>query len=57
MEEDFAIMESSFAIVRILQKYPDIRLPPDVPNESVGAERQHFGLVFTSAEGTNVLLS
>lgn len=49
-------MESSYAIVRILQKYPRIRLPPDVPNEPVGAERQHLGIVLTSAEGTKVLL-
>lgn len=54
--EDYALMESSYAIVRILQKYPNIRLPPNIPNLPVGQERQHLSIVLTSAEGTKVLL-
>jgi len=54
--EDYALMESSYAIIRILQRYPGIRLPPGVPNESTGKERQHLGIVLTSAEGTKVML-
>ncbi|KAK7952489.1 uncharacterized protein PG986_008217 [Apiospora aurea] len=54
--EDYALMESSYAIVRILQKYPNIRLPPNIPNLPVGEERQHLSIVLTSAEGTKVLL-
>lgn len=49
-------MESSYAIVKILQRYPGIRLPPEIPNEPVGAERQQLGIVLASAEGTKVLL-
>ncbi|KAK8036066.1 hypothetical protein PG991_002139 [Apiospora marii] len=54
--KDYALMESSYAIVRILQKYPNIRLPPNIPNLPVGQERQHLSIVLTSAEGTKVLL-
>ncbi|KAK1673931.1 cytochrome P450 [Colletotrichum godetiae] len=54
--EDYAIMEASYAIVRMLQKFPGIRLPPGVPNEPVGMKRQHLGIVLTSAEGAQVLL-
>ena len=49
-------MESSYAIIRILQKYPNIRLPPSEPNEPVGAERQNLSIVLTSADGVKVLL-
>jgi hypothetical protein len=49
-------MESSYAIIRILQRYPNIRLPPGVANLDVGAEKQNLSIVFTSAEGTQVLL-
>ncbi|TAQ86300.1 hypothetical protein B7494_g5374 [Chlorociboria aeruginascens] len=38
--KDFALMETSYAMIRILQAFPAIRLPPGVPNEPVGAERQ-----------------
>jgi hypothetical protein len=54
--EDFALMEASYAVVRILQTFPATRLPPGVPNEPVGAERQNLTIVLSSAEGTKVLL-
>lgn len=54
--EDFALMEASYAIVRILQKFPRARLPPGVPNEPVGSERQNLTIVLSSADGTKVLL-
>ncbi|KAK1498277.1 cytochrome P450 [Colletotrichum tamarilloi] len=54
--KDYAIMESSYAIVKILQRFPNIRVPPGVPNEPVGGEKQNLGIVLTSAEGTKVLL-
>ncbi|SPO05308.1 related to cytochrome P450 alkane hydroxylase [Cephalotrichum gorgonifer] len=54
--KDYAIMEASYAAVRILQTYPNIRLPPDIPNEPVGAERQNLTIVLSSAEGAKVLL-
>lgn len=55
--EDYAIMEASYAAVRILQTYPNIRLPPGVPNKPVGAERQNLTIVLSSAEGAKVLLN
>ncbi|KAI1100875.1 cytochrome P450 [Jackrogersella minutella] len=54
--KDYALQEASLAIVRILQKYPNVRLPPGVPNEPVGAERQNLTITLSSAEGCKVLL-
>ncbi|KAH8170137.1 cytochrome p450 domain-containing protein [Sarocladium implicatum] len=54
--KDYALMEASYAIIRILQRYPEIRLPPGEPNEPPGAEKQHLGLVLTNADGVKVLL-
>lgn len=53
--EDYAIMEGSYAAVRFLQTYLNIRLPPEVPNEHVGVERQNLTIVLSSAEGAKVL--
>ena len=49
-------MEASYAIVRILQAFPDIRLPPEVPNEPVGAEKQTYTIGVTPTDGVQVLL-
>jgi len=49
-------MEASYAIVRILQTFPNIRLPPDIPVEMTGQERQNLTIVVSSAEGCKVLL-
>lgn len=49
-------METSYAIIKILQTYPNIRLPPSEPNEPVGAERQDLSIVLSSADGVKVLL-
>lgn len=49
-------MEASYAAVRLLQNFPNIRLPPGIPNEPVGAERQSLTIVLSSAEGAKVLL-
>ena len=54
--EDFALMEASYAVIRILQAYPNIRLAPGVPNEPVGAERQTYTIGITPADGVHVLL-
>lgn len=52
--EDFALMEVSYTIVKILQKFPNISLPKDEPNEPVGKERQLLTLVLSSADGCKV---
>lgn len=54
--EDFALMEASYAIVRTLQAFPKIRLPPGVRNEPVGSEKQNLTIVLSSADGCKVLL-
>lgn len=50
-------MEASCGIVRIIQAFPNIRLPPDIPRERTGYERQCLTIVVSSAEGCKVLLS
>ncbi|KAI0383033.1 cytochrome P450 [Hypomontagnella monticulosa] len=54
--KDFAIMEASYAVIRLLQEFPNIRLPPEVPNEPVGAERQSFTIVLSPLDGVKVHL-
>lgn len=54
--EDYAIMEASLAIIRILQLFPDICLPPSIPNEPLGFEKQNLTITLSSADGTKVLL-
>ena len=55
--EDFALMEASYAIIRILQTFPNIRLPPGISNEPVGTERQVYTIGLVPADGVQVLLS
>lgn len=50
-------MEASYAIIRVLQAYPNLRLAPGVPNEPVGAEKQSYTIGLTPAEGIKVLLT
>lgn len=52
--EDFAIMEVSYTVVRLLQTFPIIYLPTGEPNEPVGTERQVLTLVLSSADGCKV---
>lgn len=52
--EDFAMMEISYTIVRLLQTFPVIALPEDEPVEPVGMEKQRLTLVLSSADGCRV---
>ena len=54
--EDFALLEASYAIVRIIQTFPRIDLPEDEPSPDVGKEKQILTLVISSAEGCRVKL-
>lgn len=54
--EDYALMEASYAVVRILQTYLNIRLPPGEQNLPVGGEKHNLTIVMSSAEGCKVLL-
>lgn len=55
--EDFALMEASCAIAKILQTFPNIRLPDNCPTEPTGQEKQSLGVLVTSAEGCKAILS
>ena len=52
--EDFAMMEVSFTIVQLFQKFRTITLPETESNEAVGTERQRVTLVLSSADGCRV---
>jgi len=52
--EDFALMEVSYTILRLLQACPSITLPDDEANQPVGAEKQSLTLVLSSADGCRV---
>ncbi len=52
--EDFALTEATYAIVRILQAFPNIKLAPAVPNEPIGAERHAYTAGIASMDGVNV---
>ncbi|KAI2630920.1 cytochrome P450 [Hypoxylon sp. NC1633] len=54
--KDFALMEASYAMIRLLQAFPKVRLPPGITNEPVGAERQSFSIVLSPLDGVKVLL-
>ncbi|KAI1357977.1 cytochrome P450 [Xylaria arbuscula] len=54
--KDFALMEASFAIIRVLQRYPKIRLAPGSLNEPLGAEKQTYTIGLSPAAGVHVTL-
>ncbi|KAL8712637.1 MAG: hypothetical protein Q9220_003168 [cf. Caloplaca sp. 1 TL-2023] len=55
-EKDFALMEASYTIIRVIQAFPNLRLPPGEPQYPTGQERQSLTIVVSSAEGCRVLL-
>lgn len=54
--EDFALMEASCLIIRILQEFPDIRLPPGYPVVPTGQEKQALTVFLKSAEGCKAVV-
>ncbi|KAF7868659.1 hypothetical protein EAF04_005189 [Stromatinia cepivora] len=54
--KDFALTEASYGIVRVLQTFPDIHLPPSWEILPSGREKQALTLVLRSGEGCNVVL-
>lgn len=55
--KDFAITEASCVIVKILQHFPNIRLPDEcLPIEPTGQEKQRLSVLVTSAEGCKAIL-
>lgn len=56
--QDFALMEVSYTIVRLLQAIPTIKLPAGETGKGpVGTEKQRLTLVLSSADGCRVELS
>lgn len=49
-------MEASYLIIRILQEFPDIRLPPGHPVVPTGQEKQELTVFLKSAEGCKVVV-
>lgn len=54
--EEFALTEASYGIIRILQAFPNLRLPSNEPREPTGQERQSLTIVVSSVNGCKVLL-
>lgn len=50
-------MEASYAVIRVIQAYPNIRLTPGIPNEPVAVERQTYTIGLSPADGVLVALT
>ncbi|KAK4139466.1 cytochrome P450 [Dichotomopilus funicola] len=55
--EDFALMEVSYTIVRLLQTYSSIEMPKGEVIEPVDTEKQKLTLVLSSADGCRVAVT
>ena len=53
---DFALVEAAYTIVRIIQRFPTIRLPDNEVVELAGVEKQATTLVMSIAEGCKVVV-
>ncbi|KAI0165383.1 cytochrome P450 monooxygenase [Hypoxylon sp. FL1284] len=51
---DFSLTEGAYAIVRILQRFPSIRLPADEPVQVAGQEKQAVTISLRPADGCRV---
>ncbi|KAL4874840.1 cytochrome P450 [Aspergillus karnatakaensis] len=54
--KDFALAEASYGFVRLLQGFPNLRLPPGTDVTTPGSEKQNLTIVVSSAEGCKVML-
>lgn len=54
--KDFATLEASYLIVRLLQAYPNMHLPQNHEILQLGKEKQDVGIVVASTEGCKVVL-
>ena len=57
LSEDFAMMELAYTIARIIQIFPNVTVPPEEPDVTIGDERQTLLLVLSSEEGCKVSLA
>lgn len=49
--QDFALLEVSYTLCRLIQTFPRIDVPASEPHVDVGQERQTLTLVVASADG------
>lgn len=54
MTVDFAMTEAAYAVVRILQSFPDFVLPEGEKVEMTGVEKQNMTLVISISQGCRV---
>lgn len=55
--KDLALMEASLAISRIIQAFPNIKLPPDQVRGEPGTEKHALTLVLAPIDGCKVQLN
>lgn len=55
--QEFAQLEASYAIARIVQTFPKIDVPEAEPDVPLGEERQTLTLVVSSTDGCRVVLN
>jgi cytochrome P450 len=53
---DFGLTEAAYTVVRLIQRFPTITLPPKEKVELVGVEKQTMTLVISSTDGCKVYL-
>ncbi|KAJ5907749.1 Cytochrome P450 E-class CYP52 [Penicillium taxi] len=53
---EFALVEASYTIIRIIQTFPELRLPPEASSVPPREEKQALTIIVMSAEGCKVLL-
>jgi hypothetical protein len=54
---DFAVTEATYAVVRMLQHFPNLALPPGEVVELTGVEKQAMTLVVSITHGCNIQLT
>jgi hypothetical protein len=52
--KDYASMEASYAVIRVLQTFPSIRIPFGILNEPVGVQRQPYTIGVYPFDGVHV---
>ncbi|RAR10489.1 cytochrome P450 52A11 [Stemphylium lycopersici] len=54
--QDYALSEIGYAVVRLIQKFPNMKMPDDEPVEVLGQEKQALTLVLAPGNGCRVLM-
>lgn len=54
--QEFALLEASYTIARLVQLFPNFTIPGSEPRTTVGDERQTLTLVVSSMDGCNISL-